>query len=152
MWLESRIENSWLACLPILKFVQRSRSLWVINLVLEHSVCRCRPTWFTPQTQLDRSKMPCQAVVIQRGMRASQCLGVRDAVGSYNTIMGSARIDQSPRQDDTGTLSTLSAPGCDVLSLQINLLIDYSNSKDWHGLQTNISHLSSTKKLEHCNM
>jgi hypothetical protein len=47
---------------------------------------------------------------------------------------------------------TLSALGCDVLSLQINLLIDYSNSKDWHGLQTNISHLNSSKKLEHCNI
>lgn len=28
-----------------------------------------------------------------------------------------------------------------VFCLQINLLIDYSNSKDWHGLQENISHL-----------
>lgn len=54
----------------------------VIDLALEYFVYRCRPTCLSPQTQLGRSKMPCQAVVTQRGMRASQCLGVRGAVGS----------------------------------------------------------------------
>ena len=152
MCLESLVAG-W-CVFPEFKFVHRSRSLrfdWSIwHSVLNIQICLpSNPAW-SKQDAMSGSGHSAR----YEGLTVPWCEGCSGLVEHTSGLVGSINDKKNIRQEMTQQRCqhcTLSALGCNVLSLQINLLIDYSNSKDWHGLQTNISRLNS-KKLEHCKI